>query len=211
MDDAQGSINGDGSLAVRRNGPFVRPSEPLATDTVVVRAVDAAKEGDQSALHFLYVRYADDVYRYVNGIVQDSYEAEDITQNVFAKLMTAILKYEQRDVPFTAWILRVARNVALDHIRARRIVPFEEVRVSDELDEQTRVERYHCLRDALEGLPREQREVLVLRHIGGLSPTEIAERLHKSEASIHGLHHRGRGALTAALAVLDATPVTASA
>jgi RNA polymerase sigma-70 factor, ECF subfamily len=81
-------------------------------------AVARAKEGDVSALHFLYVRYADDVMGYVKSIVREVHEAEDITQNVFAKLMEAIGKYEQRDVPFKAWILRVARNAALDHIRA---------------------------------------------------------------------------------------------
>ena len=49
----------------------------------------------------------------------------------------------------------------------------------------------------------------MLRHIAGLSPSEIAERLGKSEGSIHGLHHRGRGALQAALRELDAAPITA--
>ena len=51
--------------------------------------------------------------------------------------------------------------------------------------------------------------MLVLRHIAGLSPREIADRLGKSEGSIHGLHHRGRGALKAALRELDAAPITA--
>ena len=69
-----------------------------------------------SALHFLYVRFADDVCAYVRSIVRDPHTAEDITQNVFTKLMKAIHKYERRDVPFAAWIIRVARNVALDHI-----------------------------------------------------------------------------------------------
>ena len=56
------------------------------------------------------------------------HEAEDVTQHVFAKLMTVIGKYEPRDVPFSAWILRVARNVAIDHMRQRRAIPCEEVR-----------------------------------------------------------------------------------
>jgi RNA polymerase sigma-70 factor (ECF subfamily) len=58
-------------------------------------------------------------------------------------------------------------------------------------------------------LPHDQLEVLVLRHVAGLSPGEIAERLGKTEASIHGLHHRGRGALRQALVEIDAAPVTA--
>jgi RNA polymerase sigma-70 factor (ECF subfamily) len=178
---------------------------------LVYRAVARLKEGDKSALHFLYVRYADDVCGYVRSIVKDGFEAEDITQNVFAKLLGAIHKYEQRDVPFTAWILRVARNVALDHVRARRQIPFEEVRATDDGHEQVGFDRSQCLREALSRLPQDQREVLVLRHIGGLSPTEIARRLGKTEGAIHGLHHRGRGALQSALRELDAAPVVAAA
>ena len=173
------------------------------------RAVARAKAGDTGALHFLYVRFSDDVCSYVRGIVRDRHEAEDITQNVFAKLMTAIQRYEERDVAFAAWITTVARNLALDHMRARRQIPFEEVRTSDEGHEQTGFERSQCLREALQQLPIEQREVLVLRHIAGLSPREIADRLGKSESSIHGLHHRGRGALKAALLALEAAPITA--
>jgi len=70
-------------------------------------------------------------------------------------------------------------------------------------------ERAQCLREALSGLPEEQRQVLILRHVAGLSPGEIALRLGKSEGSIHGLHHRGRRALQIALRDLDAAPVTA--
>ena len=182
-----------------------------APDALVYEAVARAKEGDMSGLHFLYVRFADDVCTYVRSIVRDPHAAEDITQVVFAKLMKAIHKYERRDVPFAAWIIRVARNVALDHIRASRQIPLAEVRTSDEGGEQIGFERALSLREALERLPAEQREVLVLRHVAGLSPGEIADRLGKSEASIHGLHHRGRGALRTALRELDAAPVTATA
>ncbi len=155
------------------------------------------------------MRFADDVCAYVRAIVRDSHEAEDVTQNVFAKLMTAIHRYEEREVPFAAWIITVARNLALDHVRARRQIPVEEVRTSDEGHEQTGFERSQCLREALRRLPEEQREVLVLRHIIGLSPGEIATRLGRSESSVHGLHHRGRGALKDALRELDAAPITA--
>jgi RNA polymerase sigma-70 factor, ECF subfamily len=178
-------------------------------DVTAMRAIARAKTGDMDALHYLYVRYADSVQGYVRSIVGDHHEAEDVTQNVFAKLMTAIRKYEQRNVPFSAWILRVARNAALDHVRARRLVPCEEVRASEEGHEEAGFDRVQSLREALERLPAEQREVLVLRHVAGLSPGEIANRLEKTEGSIHGLHHRGRGALREALEELEAAPVTA--
>jgi RNA polymerase sigma-70 factor (ECF subfamily) len=147
---------------------------------------------------------------YVKSIVREVHEAEDITQNVFAKLMEAIGKYEQRDVPFKAWILRVARNAALDHIRARRQIPVDEVHAADAGHEQLGFERSQALRAALERLPHEQREVLVLRHIAGLSPGEIAGRLGKTEGSIHGLHHRGRAALQEALRALESAPMVAA-
>jgi len=70
-------------------------------------------------------------------------------------------------------------------------------------------ERGHDLRQALETLPGEQREVLILRHIVGLSPVEIADVLGKTESSVHGLHHRGRLSLKTALQDLGAAPVVA--
>ena len=183
----------------------------LAAPDTVSKAVVRAKAGDSAAIHFLYVRFADDVCAYARSIVRDPHDAEDVTQNVFAKLKTAILKYEQREVPFAAWILRVTRNVALDHVRARRQIPVEEVRGSEERDEQMGLERSQSLRAALHELPPDQREVLVLRHLAGLSPAEIATRLGKTEAAIHGLHHRGRITLKSALTELGASPVCMSA
>lgn len=174
------------------------------------RAVLRAKAGDPEGLHYLYVRYADDVLRYITGFVRDHHEAEDITQNVFAKLMTAINKYEERAVPFDAWILRVARNAALDYLRAKRAIPTEEVRLADSGRAETALDRSRALRQALENLPEDQREVLVLRHIVGLSPVEIADTLDKSESSVHGLHHRGRRSLRENLSELGAAPVVAS-
>jgi RNA polymerase sigma-70 factor (ECF subfamily) len=193
------------TLRIARSDPRQAP------DDLVYEAVARVKEGDMSALHFLYVRFADDVCAYVRSIVRDPHAAEDITQIVFTKLMDAIHKYERRDVPFAAWIIRVSRNAALDHIRSSRQIPLAEVRTSDEGIEQVGFERALSLREALDRLPDDQREVLVLRHIAGLSPDEIAERLGKTEGSIHGLHHRGRGALKAALRELEAAPVTATA
>jgi RNA polymerase sigma-70 factor (ECF subfamily) len=176
---------------------------------LVLQAVEHAKAGDEEGIHFLYVRFAPDVHRYVNSFVHDHHEAEDITQNVFAKLMSAIGKYEQRDAPFAAWIMRVARNAALDYLRTRRAVPTEDVRLAEADHTQARLSRNQDLRHAFEQLPDDQREVLVLRHVAGLSPVEIASALEKSESSVHGLHHRGRRALQAKLTELGAAPTVA--
>lgn len=178
------------------------------SDSQLVKdAVARAQRGNMEALHFIYVRYATDVLNYVRSLVRDHHEAEDITQNVFVKLTTAIRKYEPRDVPFTAWILRVARNAALDHMRAKRSLPCEDVRVEDGDFGRIGHERRGDLQQALGQLPREQREVLILRHIVGLNPVEIARALGRTESSVHGLHHRGRRSLKLALAELGAAPV----
>jgi RNA polymerase sigma-70 factor (ECF subfamily) len=183
-------------------------SEQLMTRRVS-EAVRRAQCGDREALGFLYTRYADNVYGYVLSIVHDPHEAEDVTQQVFAKLVRVIGKYEERDVPFFAWVLRVARNLAVDHLRRQRMVPVEEVKTTDEGGgDPARNQRKTDLREALAELPRDQREVLVLRHLAGLSPTEIATLTGRSEGSIHGLHHRGRRTLKAELMSRGAAPTT---
>jgi RNA polymerase sigma-70 factor (ECF subfamily) len=172
--------------------------------------VARAKAGDPEAFRFLYVHYADQVYRHVRAIVRDDFEAEDVTQHVFAKLITIISKYEERAVPFAAWVMRVAHNAAVDHMRRSRLVPVEEVRSPDVADEQGQSDRVHGLSQVLGDLPAAQRSVLVLRHLAGLTPTEIAERLGRSEAAVHGLHHRGRHAVKSQLTDLGLAPATAA-
>ena len=170
-------------------------------------AVSRAQEGDQEALRFLYVSYSHNIYGYVRSIVRDDHEAEDVTQHVFAKLMTTIGKYDDRGVPFFAWLLRMARNVAIDHLRANRATPIEavpEIGSSSHAD----IDQIQTVREALATLPEEQREVVVLRHVVGLTPGEIADRLGRTESSIHGLHHRGRRALQRELRALETSPST---
>jgi RNA polymerase sigma-70 factor, ECF subfamily len=185
-----------------------RLSDDEAGNRAVAQAVVRAKQGDREALRYLYVHYADHVYGYVASIVRDEHEAEDVTQHLFAKLMTALPKYEPREVPFSAWILRVARNVAVDHMRQRRAIPCEEVRELDtrQNDDDASRMRTLGLRDALATLPEEQRQVVVMRHLIGLTPGEIAGRMGRSEPSVHGLHHRGRGALRTALSEMECGP-----
>jgi RNA polymerase sigma-70 factor, ECF subfamily len=180
-------------------------------DEAIIRAVTSAKAGDMDAVRFLYLRYKDNVYGYVLSIVREPHEAEDCTQQVFMKLILAIHKYEPRTVPFTAWILRVARNIAIDHLRQRRAVPCEEVfEPNRHTDEASRECRWG-LEVALDTLPEEQRDVVMLRHLVGLTPGEIATRMGRTESSIHGLHHRGRQALRRELADLDCAPTARAA
>jgi RNA polymerase sigma-70 factor, ECF subfamily len=180
------------------------------SEQLVLDAVAGAKQGDPDAIRFLYLRYADNVYGYVCSIVRDEHEAEDVTQLIFAKLLTALPRYEPRVVPFSAWILRVAHNASIDHVRARRSIPFAEVRSPETEDHNLAVERGHDLRAAIATLPDEQRDVIILRFIYGLTPSEIADRTGRTHDAVHGLQHRGRRALRAELTRQQSAPTTFS-
>jgi RNA polymerase sigma-70 factor (ECF subfamily) len=173
------------------------------------RQVAAAQAGDREAMHALYVRYAAGVHRYVARFVNRD-DAEDVVQQVFAKLLTELSRYRPGEAPFAAWVLRVARNVAIDHMRRDRVVPCAEVRGERAPWDETARDCSSSLREALGSLPRDQRNVLLLRHLVGLSPGEIAEQLGRSVQSVHCLHHRGRRSARIALHDLGAGPATAT-
>ena len=189
-------------------GSTTLDESPAATREVRL-AIARAKEGDRDAVRFLYVRYSNNVYGYVRSIVRDEREAEDLTQHVFMKLVTVIAKYDDHGVPFSGWLLRLARNAALDHLRRRQPIPTEEVFAPDSHVDAGARDRARDFHAALASLPDEQREVVIMRHVVGLSPREIAEQLGRSESSIHGLHHRGRRALQEELRRLGSAPSTA--
>jgi RNA polymerase sigma-70 factor (ECF subfamily) len=174
------------------------------------RAVAQAKEGDPEAVHHLYEHYSDNVYSYVRTIVRDDHEAEDVTQHVFAKLLTKLGAYEERSVPFTAWLLRIARNAAIDEVRSKRAICCEEVpAVGGSANDVVAADRRDAIESALESIPEGQRRVVVLRHVVGLSPREIADEMGRSEGAIHTLHHRARRALQEELQRRDTTPIAA--
>jgi RNA polymerase sigma-70 factor (ECF subfamily) len=170
------------------------------------RVIARAKQGDHEAIRYLYLRFADNVYGYARSIVRDEHEAEDVTQQVFTRVMSSIGRYEERSVPFSSWLLRIAHNMSIDHLRRRRAVPTEDTLAVDNGHEEHGAALSLVLRDALSELPEDQREVVVLRHVAGWTPGEIAAHLGKSEDSIHGLHHRGRRALKRGLVDRDAAP-----
>ncbi len=170
------------------------------------RAIAAAKAGDAGALDYLYVNYADDVRGYVASIVGNRDDADDVTQDVFLKLTRSLRNYRRRETPFAGWLTRVARNAAIDHLRGRRQIPVGEVRVDHVVEDSA--DELGVLRTVLGALPADQREVVMLRHVAGLSPSEIALRMRRTESSIHGLHHRGRASVRAALSEAGCAPVT---
>jgi RNA polymerase sigma-70 factor (ECF subfamily) len=178
------------------------------------RAVKRASDGDGEAIGELYDRYAGRVYGHVRRMMRDHHDAEDVTQLVFLKLTWNLDRYDERSGDFCAWLLRVARNLAIDELRRRRPVLLAEVYASgsrpsaeDGSDEATAL-RAGALREALAELSADQREVIVLRQFMGLRPREIADRMERSEGSVHALYHRGRVAMRASLANAESAPAT---
>jgi RNA polymerase sigma-70 factor (ECF subfamily) len=185
-------------------GRFARRGPEARTPDLVEHAVARAKEGDTHAFHFLYVRFVDEVCTFARGFARDSYQAEEISDAVFARLVTEIRRYEPGDVPFAVWLLRYAVWVARDELRAGRDAAPDENDARE--DDDGALEPSWHLREALRCLPDEQRQVLVLREIGRLSPEKVAERLGKTEASVRSLDADGRRALRAADAAAVSTP-----
>ncbi|HEX5923518.1 MAG TPA: sigma-70 family RNA polymerase sigma factor [Baekduia sp.] len=189
----------------------LRPAAPLgpADEVRVRRLVVSARSGDREAMRELYERHAPRVRAYVLRIIADEHDADDVTQQVFAKLLTELDRYRPAEARFMAWLLRVAHNAAIDHLRRARTEWAGDVREHEPHEDDTAEQARTSLRTALASLPPAQRDVLLLTHVVGLSPTEIAERLGRSVRSVHGLHYRGRAAARTALNDLGSAPVTA--
>jgi len=170
--------------------------------------VRRASAGDRDALAELYASYAGQVFCCVHRILQDPYEAEDVTQQVFLKLMSVLPRYQRREVPFAAWLMRVARNAALDAERKRRPLRPEEEAPPVDISDKSSTELGRSLLDALDALPATQRRVVILRHVAGLSASEVADCLGKTTGSIHALDQRGRRTLQGDLRNRGSAPVT---
>jgi RNA polymerase sigma-70 factor (ECF subfamily) len=186
------------------------------TERLVMRALMRAKQRDRDAVRFLYLHYADNVYGCVRTIVRDHHDAEDVTQQVFAKLITSMSKRSRRSqqCPVRGLAAAMSHNVAVDAVRAQRTTPAKEIFEPDDAICEEAPERARSLHAALATLAEDQRQVVVLRHVCGLSPVEIAEQmgrgLRRTNSSLYGLHHRGRRALCAELERLDSRPLTAA-
>jgi RNA polymerase sigma-70 factor (ECF subfamily) len=170
------------------------------------RVVDAARAGDQKAMSELYVLHAPAVHAHVLRVVKDRDDADDVTQQVFAKLLTGLERYRPGEAPFIVWVLRIARNAAIDHVRRVRTVPLADHERDRERDDRGAEEVRGALRAALALLPQGQRDVLLLTHLVGLTPHEIAAELGCSVRAVHGLHYRGRAAVRATLTDLGSAP-----
>ena len=156
-----------------------------------------AQNGDAEVIGELYENYHLDIFRYLFYRVGDRETAEDLTSEVFIRMIRALRGYRQQQVPFDAWLFQIARNLAVDHLRrlnVRKHFSLEEEMVIETEDVDGTVERRLTsdrLVKALERLNEDQRDVIVMRFVNGMRIEQVAQALNKSADSIKGLQRRG--------------------
>jgi RNA polymerase sigma-70 factor (ECF subfamily) len=163
----------------------------------VRRLVERAQQGDRDALEELYLIHFDRIYSYLHMSVGNRHDAEDLTTQTFLKMLESIGKFRFQAAPFSAWLFRIAHNLAMDHFRAsRRWQPEEEVpephgveQVSAEEEAFQSIGRKSML-ELIEGLSHEQQQVLTLKFVFNFGNGEVATILGKTEGAIKSLQHR---------------------
>jgi RNA polymerase sigma-70 factor (ECF subfamily) len=169
--------------------------------------VDQAQKGDRQALEELYLIHFDRIYSYLHVSVGNRHDAEDLTTQTFLKMLESIGRFRWRSAPFSAWLFRIAHNLAMDHFRAsRRWQPEEEV-PEPEPDESTSAEAgalqaigRKSMLELIDDLSPEQQQVLTLKFLFNFSNAEAATILGKSEGAIKSLQHRALASLQKQLA-----------
>ena len=160
--------------------------------------VQRAQQCDQEAFGELYERYFDKIYRYIALKIGDKFEAEDMTQQVFLKALKSIASFKWQNVPFSAWLYRIAHNQIVDHLRRhsrRPTGPLEEAVLHAEEPgggPQEAVEIGYDLEQlvsATKKLTAAQREVIALRFSSELPIAEVSRIMGKSEGAVKALQH----------------------
>jgi RNA polymerase sigma-70 factor, ECF subfamily len=164
--------------------------------------VDRAQRGDRPALEELYLLHFDRIYSYLHMSVGSRHDAEDLTTQTFVRMLETIRRFEWRSVPFSAWLLRIAHNLAMDHFRTnRRWQPEEHVPESAHGEESSAEEQalaaigQTSLLTLIERLSPEQRQVLALKFVYRFSNGEAAAILGKTEGAVKSLQHRALASL----------------
>jgi RNA polymerase sigma-70 factor, ECF subfamily len=171
---------------------------PARDSTEHVRELVArGQQGDRDALEELYLIHFDRIYSYLHVSVGNRHDAEDLTTQTFLKMLEKIGSFKWRSAPFSAWLFRIAHNLAMDHFRSRRRwQPEEEVpeppgeeEPSAELVAMQTIGRESMLK-LIERLSPEQQQVLTLKFVFNLPNAEVAAILDKTEGAIKSLQHR---------------------
>ena len=173
----------------------VAPADPVD----LTRLVERAKGGDSQAFGALYDRFQPEILRYLTHRTRDPEAAEDLTQQVFLKAWQAIPRFEQRGVPFKAWLYRMAHNQMVDHFRTRKpTTELGDFDLPDEADQESALltgEMNEALQRALARLSEDHRQVLTLRFLMEKSAREIGEVMGRKEVTVRGLQMRALQAL----------------
>jgi len=161
--------------------------------------VQKALRLDAEAFGQLYELYLDRIYRYVYHRVGSTVEAEDLTEQVFLRAWEHLGSYNDRGLPFTAWLYRIAHNLVIDYHRTRKQTEplsenLEEHRPGPEEAVACRLEAAEVA-DALRHLPPDQQQIITLRFVQGLSHAEAAVIMGKNEAALRALQYRALIAL----------------
>ena len=189
-----------------RSGSDAQPS--------VDEAVGRAQKGDAAAFAVLYEDYYDRIFRYVSFKTGNSLEAEDITAEVFVKMLESIDSFKWQGYQFSSWLFRIAHNLIVDHFRKRgrrHIVALDEApaaatEYNPDLDRKLDVDMSMVpVQEAMKDLTDLQREVISLRFAAGLSVAETARAVGKKGNAVKALQHAGikklRGILSAEVSV----------
>ena len=159
--------------------------------------VDRAQLGDRAALEELYLIHFDRIYSYLHVSVGNKHDAEDLTTQTFLRMLEAIGKFRWQSAPFSAWLFRIAHNLAMDHFRAaKRWQPEEDV-PEPEPDESTSAEAgafesigRKSMLELIEDLSPEQQQVLTLKFVFNFANAEAGTILGKTVGAIKSLQHR---------------------
>ena len=173
------------------------------SETARVRAlVDQAQQGDREALEELYLIHFDRIYSYLHMSVGNRHDAEDLTTQTFLKMLESVGKFRWRSAPFSAWLFRIAHNLAMDHFRANRRWQPEEDVPEPEPDEVTSAETgalesigRRSMLELIEDLSPEQQQVLTLKFVFNFPNADVAKILDKTEGAIKSLQHRALASL----------------
>jgi len=163
--------------------------------------LERAKEHDPSALSEIYDRYCARIHNYIYRRVGNVHLAEDLTAEVFVRMLQATRSDKFARASLSAWLYRIAHNLVVDHFRSQsqwEVQPWDE-RLRAAVDDPTvTIEAklaQQGLRAALSLLTQEQQQVIVLRFGEGLSAPQIAEILDTSEGAVRALQHRALASL----------------
>ena len=169
--------------------------------------VERGREGDREALEELYLIHFDRIYSYLHMSVGNRHDAEDLTTQTFLRMLESIKRFKFGTAPFSAWLFRIAHNLAMDHFRAnRRWQPEENVpepRDSEEPSAETgALQRIgeQSLLAMIEDLSHEQQQVLTLKFVFNFANGEVATILGKTEGAVKSLQHRALASLQKQLA-----------